>query len=39
MEKTIKILSDINYFGFVYRKFMSVDEIKICNKLKKEGLL
>lgn len=40
-KEKIKILSEIekSSHGFVYRKFISTDEIKLCNKLVKEDLL
>jgi ribosomal protein S8 len=39
MDKIIKILNEIENSSWVYRKFMSSDEIKICNKLVKDGFI
>jgi hypothetical protein len=40
MEKVIKILTEIESSSSgVYRKFMTIDEVKICNKLVKEDML
>jgi hypothetical protein len=40
MDKTIKILTDIESSSSgVYRKFMTTDEIKLCNKLVKDDML
>ncbi len=40
MEKVIKILTEIESSSSgVYRKFMTTDEVKICNKLVKEDML
>jgi hypothetical protein len=40
MEKAIKILTEIECSpSGVYRKFMTTDEVKICNKLLKEDML
>jgi len=39
-RKEIKILTEIESSpSGVYRKFMSTDEVKICNKLVKIGML
>lgn len=35
----INILSDIKYNGFIYRKFMSNNEVILANKLTKMGYL
>ena len=40
MGKTIKILTEIESSSSgVYRKFMTTDEIKLCNKLVKDDML
>lgn len=40
MTKTLKILHEINHSkSGIYRIFMSLEEIKLCNKLVKIGLL
>jgi hypothetical protein len=40
MENVIKILTEIESSSSgVYRKFMTTDEVKICNKLVKEDML
>lgn len=40
MDKIIKILTEIESSSSgVYRKFMTTDEIKICNKLVKDDML
>jgi len=40
MDKIIKILAEIESSSSgVYRKFMTSDEIDICNKLVKDGML
>lgn len=40
MNKIIKILTEIeNSPSGIYRKFMTTDEIKICNKLVKDDIL
>ena len=40
MDKIIKILTEIESSSSgVYRKFMTTDEIKLCNKLVKDGML
>lgn len=40
MDKVIKILTEIgNSSSGVYRKFMTDDEIKLCNNLVKDGML
>lgn len=40
MDKTIKILTEIESSSSgVYRKFMTTDEIKLCNKLVKDDML
>ena len=39
MDKIIKILSEIESSSFVHRIFMNSDDVRICNKLVKEGLL
>jgi predicted transcriptional regulator len=41
MENIVKILTELEYSRGcgVYRKFMTTDEIKLCNKLVKEGLI
>ena len=40
MDKIIKILAEIESSSSgVYRKFMTTDEIKICNKLVKDDML
>lgn len=39
-EDTIKILTEIEGSSSgVYRKFMSSEEIRLCNQLVKEGML
>jgi hypothetical protein len=40
MKKVIEILTEIESSSSgVYRKFMTADEVKICNKLVKEDIL
>ena len=40
MDRIIKILTEIESSSSgVYRKFMTTDEIKICNKLVKDDML
>jgi predicted transcriptional regulator len=40
MDKIIKILEEIeNSKSGVYRKFMSTEEIELCNKLVKDDML
>ena len=40
MENVIRLLLEINKSSAgVYRKFMTTDEVKICNKLVKEDML
>jgi predicted transcriptional regulator len=40
MENVIRLLSEIDKSSAgVYRKFMTTDEVKICNKLVVGGLL
>lgn len=38
-QKTIDLINEIARCGFVYRKFLSKEEIRICNKLVKLGCL
>lgn len=38
-KEELDLLSEIELNGFVYRKFLSSKEIKIANKLVKEGLI
>jgi hypothetical protein len=33
------LINEIERSGFIYRKFLSKDEIKLANSLVKEGLL
>jgi predicted transcriptional regulator len=40
MDEIIKILTEIESSSSgIYRKFMTTDEITICNKLVKDGML
>ena len=40
MDNIIKILTEIESSSSgIYRKFMTSDEIKLCNKLVKDGML
>ena len=38
-EFKIELLNEIQRSGYVYRKFLSTKEIKVCNLLTKEGIL
>jgi hypothetical protein len=38
-QKSIDLINEITRCGFVYRKFLSAEEIKICNSLVKLGYL
>lgn len=38
-EFKIELLNEIQRSEFVYRKFLSTKEIKVCNLLTKEGIL
>lgn len=38
-NKILKILTEVNNSSYVYRKLMSKEEINLCNKLIKDGLL
>lgn len=39
MKERFEILNEIQLSGFIYRKFLSTNEIKLCNQLTKENIL